>query len=494
MATEPTPAPPPASLGTPIDGAPSSSPSPDPDPSTPSTATELAPLRYTVEAIEVRGNTTTLTHLVLRYVRFHPGDPLDVDDRELELTRFRLLGTGFFRDVELSLRRGSRRGYVVLVVHVFERNTIVVNDLWLGLSADAEPDGRARPLTAYGGAQVSETNLGGTGITLGGAFAVADRQLALRTRFADPQFLRTAYTVEAQLLYNAARDFFGNRDVVVDDPQGQDYAVLPYRRFGGSVGAGRDLGISTQLFLSYRLERIEAQVPLAASHRRGPDIEPINFFLLPGGSVLSALRATLSHDTRDEPVLPMRGSHVVVGADLSSGVLGSDYPYVKLQGRVSHWWHLSWGHVFRLEGFAGAIFGTAPLFEKFYIGDFSDLLPDRVLDLNFDRRPPPNFLDTAIVEVRYGDYAARVQGEYRVPLYRGQRSIYGVDVFGALGLYAVAEARDFILHARGYDGLRAVPVDLTFNLGLRIETSAGAAVFGLSNFLGLLPLRGPGTR
>src|SRR6202042_1932513 len=88
-------------------------------------------LRYVLEGIEVRGNTTTLARVVLRFVPFRVGDPLDVDDPELVLTRFRLLGTGFFRDVQLSLRRGSARGNAILVVTVVERNTVIVNDLWL---------------------------------------------------------------------------------------------------------------------------------------------------------------------------------------------------------------------------------------------------------------------------------------------------------------------------------------------------------------------------
>ena len=58
--------------------------------------------------------------------------------------------------------------------------------------------------------------------------------------------------------------------------------------------------------------------------------------------------------------------------------------------------------------FSSHVIGDAPLFEKFYVGDFTDLLPDRVLDLNFDRRAAPNFLGTDIVEVRYGQYAAKI--------------------------------------------------------------------------------------
>jgi outer membrane protein assembly factor BamA len=500
------PEPPPATIGTPVGAPPPAPPAPEgreeeeesvPPAYQPSQSIVRAPgrvgLRYFLEGVEIRGNTTTLARVVLRYITFKAGDTLDVDDAELELTRFRLLGTGFFRDVQLSLRKGSRRGYVVLVVEVVERNTIVINDVWLGLSADAEPNGSARPLTAYGGADISETNLAGTGVALGGAFAVADRQLALRSRFVDPQFVGSSWAVEAEVLYNTARDFFGNRDVLVDDPAQkgvQDFAVVSYRRFGGLIGAGHDLGISTRFFVDYRLEKLDATFPLAASHKRGLDVEPIDFMIQRGGSVLSTVRGTLVHDTRDEPFLPTRGVRLALLTDASLTPLGSDYAYTKLQGRVARWTSLPWGHVLKLEGFAGAIFGNAPLFEKFYVGDFTDLLPDRVLELNFDRRAAPNFLGTDIVEVRYGQYAAKVTGEYRIPMYRGRRTVYGIDLFGSAGLYGVANEVDLLHHARGYSGFSTVPIDLTFNLGLQIETAAGGFTLGVSSFLGFLPVRG----
>jgi outer membrane protein assembly factor BamA len=456
--------------------------------------------KYTLEGIEVRGNRTTLPRVVLRYVPFRPGDVLDVDDREIELTRFRLLGTGFFRDVQLSLRRGTRRGFVVLVVSVEERNTIVVDGVWLGVSADVAPSGNARPLTAFGGAKVTETNLAGTGVALGGAFAVADRQLALRARLADPQFLRTQWTAETEVLYSAARDFFGNHDVYVDESTPtvtSDFAVEPYKRFGGRLAAGHDIGVSSQIVFGYRLEKIDVDptsLPRAASDHRGLDREPIDFMLIRGSSILSTIGVTFLSDTRDEPFLPTRGRNITLNLEASLTPLGSDYPYAKLELSGSEWFPLSWGHVLHVEGFAGGVFGNAPLFERFYVGDFSDLLPDRVLDLNFDRRPAPNFLGTDIVEIRYGNYAAKINAEYRVPLYRGTRSIYGIDLFGSLGVYGLANEADFVTPARGYRGFSAIPIDLTLNAGLRIDTQVGGFVFGVSNLvgLGLIPvLRGP---
>lgn len=453
-------------------------------------------VRYTLEGVEVHGNTRTRSQVVLRYVPFKQGNVFDVDDPEVELSRYRLLGTGFFRDVQFSLRKGSTRGLVVLVIDVIERNTIVLNDVRMGISADADTMGNGRPLTAYGGIDLAETNLLGTGITLGSAMAVAQDQLALRVRFLDPAFLGSSWMTSGTLLYNDARDFFGNAVVFKDDlndTSSSQSAVVSYKRFGGSLGVGRDLSIATQFWLNYRLESIDASYPSEASHMRGFRTEPIDFDIVRGRSVLSTLGATLDYDTRDHPFLPTRGWRASITAEVGLLPAESDYEYQRAEVQASHWWHLPWhDHVLRLELFAGAISGNAPFFEQYYVGDFSDFLPSRVLGVNFDRRPPPNFLGTDIVEVRYGKYAFKLAGEYRIPLFRGHRSIYGIDFYASAGIYGVAGDRDIKSPPEGYSGLARLPVDLTGNLGFRMDTSAGGFVFAFSNVLGFVPVRGKG--
>lgn len=451
-------------------------------------------LRYTLEGIEVRGNVRTSPRVVQRYIPFEVGDVIDVTDPEVELTRYRLLVTGFFRSVDLSLRRGSRRGQVVLVVDVVERNTIVVNDLWMGLSSDRDSDGNRRPLTAYGGIDVAETNLVGTGITLGSAVGVAQDQLALRVRFLDPAFVGTEWMLSTELLFNDAQDFFGNAKVRYQAPEVervQDFAVLPYERFGGSVGIGRDLSVAAQLWLSYRIEAVHADVPLAASHDRNgyQPIEPIHFDVEPDDSVLSSLRATFQYDSRDQPFLPARGWFTRVSGEAALPAVGSDYGFQRFEARASHWWRLPWRHVVRMELFGGAISGDAPFFEQYYVGDFSDFLASRALGLNFDRRPPPNILGTAIAEVRRGHYAAKVGGEYRVPLYRGRSSVYGIDFFTSAGAFAIASRSDIEDPPANYSGAAAIPVDVTANLGFRMDTAGGGLTFAFSNILGFIPAR-----
>jgi outer membrane protein assembly factor BamA len=455
-----------------------------------------APARVLVEAVEVRGNARTLSSVVRGFVPVRPGEMLDVLDGKLALARLRLLGTGFFRQVDLSLRRGSKRGSVILVVTVVERTTIVVSDLRLGLGADTDASGQSRPLTAFGGIDLAETNFAGTGTTLGGALAVSDGQLGLRARFSWPQILGSRWSGRVTTLYNRARESYGNQDVLVTSggvTTPVDHAIAEYTRVGGEIGAGYMLGPRTELFLDYRLEGIDATYPDSATHRRGETVEPIDFHLERGTSMLSVVRASLYHDTRDEPFLTNKGWLVTLGVDGATGALGSDYRYLKLQSRVSRYVRLPWKHVVELQGYAGVVFGDAPQFERFYVGDLSDLLPDRLLDLTFDRRPAPNVFRNAIGETRYGDFAARLLLEYRVPLYRGRRSIYGVDFFGSAGLYSIAEARDFESAPTGYTGAAKIPLDLTFNTGIRVDTAIGGLTVGVATLLGFLPALGGST-
>jgi hypothetical protein len=80
--------------------------------------------------------------------------------------------------------------------------------------------------------------------------------------------------------------------------------------------------------------------------------------------------------------------------------------------------------------------------------------------------------------------------EYRIPLYRGRRTTYGIDFFMQAGAFVLADQVDITRPARGYSGFSRVPADLTFNMGLRLDTALGGIAFGVSNLIGFVPLRG----
>jgi hypothetical protein len=97
-------------------------------------------------------------------------------------------------------------------------------------------------------------------------------------------------------------------------------------------------------------------------------------------------------------------------------------------------------------------------------------------------------LRTAVEEVRYAQYALKLSSEYRIPVYRGQRSIFAIDFVGSFGAFALANNREVTRPAAKYSGLARIPLDLTGNLGFRLDTSLGGFTFTFSNVLGFLPV------
>src|SRR5262249_1921178 len=148
--------------------------------------------------------------------------------------------------------------------------------------------------------------------------------------------------------------------------------------------------------------------PAAASHLRGTEIVPIDFSIHDGLSWVSSLQLGLVDDERDDPGLPTEGRFVFLRGDLSGTIIGSDYDFFRIQAGWREWFRLpAWRHTLRLGLFLGAAIGDVPFFYKFYAADLSDLIPSRVLELNLDRRAPPNLLDTSVREMRAQELAAR---------------------------------------------------------------------------------------
>jgi len=466
---------------------------------------DIPRIRYFLERIEVRGNTRTRAAIVKSFVPLVHGDVLDVDDPAIEAIRWRLLGTGWFGDVRLRLARGAQRGWVVLVVEVEERNTLVIENVAIGVServsglTDMNPD-----LELYGGLAVAETNLLGTGIALSAALAASPLQWGARLRFNDPMFLGSQYGFSVAGLFANAKDFFGDDPLVAiecppdPDPLDDEVVVCPedvearnavviYQRYGASIGTGHDLGASTRYTLDWQGEVVDVDVrPDAASERRGDEVVPIDFSIDNGVSFVSSVQLGLVYDRRDDPALPSRGVLIQFRGDLGSGLIGSDYDFLRLQTLIRLWTPLPWGHVLRWSGFAGVVFGRAPFFYKFYVSDLSDLIPSRVLELNFDRRAPPDVFGTSIAEMRSEELAGRLDVEYEFPLHRGGSAIRAVDAFVNVGLYALADRRDVGVAIPGYQGLSRIPVDLTFDLGVRADTDVGVFQLGLSSLLGFV--------
>jgi hypothetical protein len=463
---------------------------------------------YVLERIEIEGNSTR-DHIIRRFVPLSPGDLLDVDDPAIERIRWRLMGTGWFNDVRLRLTRGSQRGRVVLVVTVKERNTLVISRVVAGLArvvtSDRDRDDSLRP---YAGIGVTENNLLGLGIGLGGSVVVSEAQKGFELRYSDPMRLGGGFDLTGRLFYNDARDFFGRApaDVAIRcppaDPDAEEpepcdpdvaaaRAVVIYDRYGVGLGTGHDITGSLRYELDWLGELVDVSArPALASTRIGEEAQeptPIDFHIDDDTSRVSSLHVGLVFDRRDDPALPSQGQLMRVDARIGSGAIGSTYDFARFEIAARHWQPLPWGHVVSLGAFAGTVFGRAPFFYRFYAADLSDLLPSRALELNLDYRHTHNLLGTSIQEFDKEDLAARIDFEYELPLHRGGGDIRGIDAYAGAGLFFLANREALRRGLPGYEGLERVPVDLTFDLGVQADTALGVFKVGFSSLIGFLP-------
>lgn len=439
---------------------------------------------YLIESIEIKGNDKTHESLIRRQLVVKPGQLLSIDDVRFDRSRYRLLSLGAFSEVRLRLRRGKQRGYVVLVVEVVERGTIVLTDVFLGTS---------EATSVWGGIGLAERNFLGRGIDLEGAFVLGadpdvDRgqvQQSYWLHVGVPRPFNWPVDLSASFLYLSGNEFF-RRSGPSDSAAPENFLSVLYRRIGAALGVGFDTGRYTRAQVEYRGEAVNSDLPWGAV-RTMPDgsVGPIEFDIMHGNSFLSVVSFTIERDSRSDPVVPEYGSVLTFTGDASTPVLGSNYSYVKLVGSYRQYVSVPWKHVLAFDVFAGIVFGSAPFFEKFFIGDINDLVPSRALGLNFSTLPSRNFFNTSIDEKRYEDFAARTSVEYIIPWFRGGRTFYSGDFFFNVGLIFLASIDDLRMRDNGLG--QSIPIDLTFDVGLRLDTRIGVFRFSVGNALGRIP-------
>ncbi|MEM1414386.1 MAG: BamA/TamA family outer membrane protein, partial [Myxococcota bacterium] len=408
---------------------------------------------------------------------------------------------GWFRRVEVRLEPAEERGSVVLVIRVVERNTIVVSNLTFGISEgiSRERDRSDEQVLGYFGATVTETNLFGLGASLGLTGFGSSRARGIRLDYDHPKLLPRRFGLHLAAQYTNARQAFGT-DVLVDGdcadrPDVEDCldefeannAVAFARRGVFEIGTGRDATQYIHVDVDWILEAANASFP-DASETFGSEVRAIDFRVQRGTSYVSRARVGLTFDRRDDPALPTRGLLVRFQTDVASRAIGSDYDFIRLQGSALGWIPTSWGHTIRLGAYAGSVIGRAPFWHLFHISDLTDLIPSRFLEMQLDRRQAPNVFGTAISELLTGELAGRADVEYSAPLYRGAGGVRSLNAYLNVGVVTLANRAELSLGVPGFDGASQVPVDLTFDVGFRLDTAVGVVQLGFSTVLGFINL------
>ena len=469
---------------------------------------ELLTPRYVVQRIRIDGASRTAAGLIRREVGIRAGDLLVADDPTTDSIRWRLMATGWFRDVRLSLERGTERGQVILVVRVRERNTLVIRNVFAGVSqrvSDSE-DSSADPVP-YGGLAIEEGNLWGRGLTLGAEALISGPQQAGRIYSSYPSVRGLDLGLHSEIMLANAREFFGTSPQVSiactpefleeeeecpEEIEARN-AVVFYRRLGFQFGGSTSLGTLGRFTLDWRGDLVRVRLrPSAASETRvGPsgeeDTRPIDFAIAPGSSLVSLLRVSYQYENRDHPLIPREGATFTLSSDFGAQLLGSDYEFVRVQASFNRWAPIGQQQYIRLGAFLGVVFGEAPFFYRFHIADLTDFIPSRIMGISLDHRATPNLLSTSVEWMRIEERAMRLDFEYGYTVPLGRRRLNHLRLYGLVGLVGLGNKRDVYLGVEGYSGLSRLPLDLTLDLGIRFETPAGLFQIAFSNLLGFLP-------
>ena len=429
--------------------------------------------RYAIDEVVVRGNRKTATSIILAELGalgLQRGATVDASDPRVEAARYRLLTLGYFLDVRLSVMRGKRLGGVVLVVEVEERGTLVINELFPSTSA----------ATAFwGGADVSETNFLGRGISLGFGLVASTKPVVLDAHAGLGVRLRGAVpaiggpyglVISATALYNDGSEFYRVRGDA-DDADPGDFVANRVRRAGGILGVAKSFRLPFRISLDFRQEAVDATLPNF----------PVDYMVQPGASRIGSVTGGVDYDTRSDPVLPRSGMRVGLSVETATGLLGSSYDFVKTVAQGAFYWPMPRGHALGLHVLAGGIWGDAPFFDRFFVGDLNLLLPRRALDINFSTLPSRNLLNNSIDAHRYDDFAGRILLEYAIPVWRRRSFVYGGDAFIAAGAFIMGSPGDFL--TPGPVSLHSMPIDLTGDIGLRLDTYIGIFTISFANAL-----------
>jgi outer membrane protein insertion porin family len=313
------------------------------------------PLVY-VERINIKGNTKTRDAVLRREARVLEGDLYS--QTAVERSKERMTALGYFESVNVSEETGSGPDKIIVNFEVAEKPT---GTFQLGAGFSSQEtfllNGQIQQENLFGRGQSLALNLQFSGI----------RQLA-QIRFVEPYLFSTKWSASLELykILQQRQDF--NRDST-----------------GSSVTLGHPLSFISddlRLFATYRLEYVE--ITPATGGVFGTGGTGLNYRLftfLPLRNLFnsgrtSALRLSLSYDTRNNRLFPTKGIWTTVSTEISDSYIGSNNDFMRnevdfrayrpIWGPFVAKLHTQWGLITSRDG------RGVPIYERYFLGGILD--------------------------------------------------------------------------------------------------------------------------
>jgi outer membrane protein insertion porin family len=260
--------------------------------------------RIFVERIEIVGNKKTQDFVIRREFRVAEGDA--VNAFLIERGRRRVQALGFFKSVALKRRVGSAPDKVILTVEVVEQETI---NFGIGV-------GYSTSEGIVGDISIKETNLFGTGQSLGVKLSGSLVRLQAELGFTEPHFLGSDVAAGFDLFYK-------NVDYTTQ-------ASYMSQRIGGDLRLRYPLSDEWSAGVNYTFVRStlynvgdQASLAIKEAIPGFPNATSATYYT-------SSVGSSLAYDTRDNKRRPTSGVYYTISQDLAG--LGGDVRYIRSVG------------------------------------------------------------------------------------------------------------------------------------------------------------------
>ena len=355
--------------------------------------------RYKVGRINVRGNTKTRQHVILREMPLKPGENLNSVD--LETAEKRLKNLNYFDQVSVQQGLTTSSGYRDINVDVQEKMT---GSLTLGLAFSTVEN-----LYLY--TTITQSNFDIRGFVNGGTFVGGGQRLTVSGKLGTEYSSASIYLLEPWFLDRKlalGNELFYTKSTYLSDYYEQD-------NYGYAVSLRKALTDLTSIKFEYRLEQYSIDAQGNA---------PVFFQDQAGDYTRSHFRVTYEYDSRDAMVTPRSGGHMEGFVGYSGPGSTTETYSVGLSG--SYYYNSFWDSIFSvnfgLETIDTVSSGDeVPIFERCYLGGPANLRGFRYRDVGM--------VDEALAgdETMGGNTSAFVQFEVTLPVVESVRFAMFVD-------------------------------------------------------------------
>jgi len=300
------------------------------------------------ERINIFGNTITRDKVIRRELAAVEGE--DFSGEAMRVSTENLNRLGFFEDVEMQTKKGSRDDLMILDVRIKERPT---GSFSVGAGYSSED-------SIFAMFQVAQSNLFGRGQKLQASAKLGGLSTEFKINFTEPWLFGTRYSGNFEI-YKWKQEY---NDYSYE---GTDYEDYKRDSYGFRLGLGFPIDKIDELTrgsVSYGYDSSDiSNIPYDASPA-WKDME--------GKNMTSSITTGIRRDSRDEPWNTRRGSVNTLSVEIAGRTLGGDVNFNKIRAGTAWYFPLFWDTVFLVRGNWGYIEeragGKLPVYQKFRIG------------------------------------------------------------------------------------------------------------------------------